>query len=190
MVTHCPRCGQQLALGALACPACQTLIYSADLEALSREANALEAKGQLPQAREVWNRSLAMLPPDSNQAQWVREKMRALEAAPGTNPATPPAENAKKNGWAKKFGPLAPVLLFLAKAKGLLLALFKLKFLFSFFAFIALYVALWGWKFGVGFAPGTRIAPAQSWMMAPGKSIVGLGAAGTILTLEFLSSET
>lgn len=150
--TNCPRCGQQLALGALACPACQSLIYSADLEALSREARELEAKGQLSQAREAWNRSLAMLPSDSNQAQWVRDKMRALEAASGANPAAAPPEAAQKSGWAKKFGPLAPVLLFLAKAKGLLLALFKLKFLFSFFAFIALYVAIWGWKFGVGFA--------------------------------------
>jgi Zn-dependent protease len=148
VVTNCPRCGQSLALGTLACQACQNLIYSSDLELLSREARDLEAKGQLPQAREVWNRSLAMLPADSSQAQWVREKMSALEAAHGAVPA--PA--AQKSGWARKFGPLAPVLLFLAKSKGILLALFKLKFLFSFFAFIALYVALWGWRFGVGFA--------------------------------------
>lgn len=148
VLTHCPRCGQQLALGALACPACQSLIYSADLEALSREARDLEAKGQLPQAREAWNRSLAMLPPDSNQAQWVREKMRALDAAHGAAPA--PA--AQKSGWARKFGPLAPLLLFLAKAKGIFLVLFKLKFLFSFFLFIAVYVGLWGWRFGLGFA--------------------------------------
>jgi Zn-dependent protease len=40
----------------------------------------------------------------------------------------------------------------LAKSKGLLLALFKLKFLFSFFAFLAIYWTLYGFKFGVGFA--------------------------------------
>ncbi len=147
VATHCPRCGQQLALGALACPACQNLIYSEDLETLSREARELETNGQLSQAREVWNRTLAMLPADSNQAQWVRDKMRALEAAPAPAAAAP-----QKSGWARKFGPFAPILLFLAKSKGIFLALFKLKFLFSFFAFVALYVALWGWRFGVGFA--------------------------------------
>jgi len=39
----------------------------------------------------------------------------------------------------------------LAKSKVLLLALFKLKFLFSFFAFLAIYWTLYGFKFGVGF---------------------------------------
>src|ERR1700722_14256379 len=68
---------------------------------------------------------------------------------PAEKPA--PAETTK-SAWVKRLGPLAPIAIVLAKSKGLLLALFKLKFLFSFFAFLAIYWALYGFKFGVGFA--------------------------------------
>jgi Zn-dependent protease len=54
--------------------------------------------------------------------------------------------------WTKRLGPLAPLALLLAKGKTLLFALFKLKFLFSFAAFLGLYWALYGAWFGVGFA--------------------------------------
>jgi len=42
------------------------------------------------------------------------------------------------------------LVLLLFKLKGVLFALFKLKFLFSFVAFIALYVAMFGWRYGLG----------------------------------------
>jgi len=86
-----------------------------------------------------------MLPADSKQAAWVRGKVAGLGAAEQT-PAPP------KNEWAKKLGPLGPVAILLAKFKGLLAAIFKLKFLLSLFSFVALYWALFGWKFGIGFA--------------------------------------
>ncbi len=54
--------------------------------------------------------------------------------------------------WAKRLGPLAPLAVLLAKAKTLLFALFKLKFLFSFAAFLGIYWALYGAWFGIGFA--------------------------------------
>ncbi len=54
--------------------------------------------------------------------------------------------------WAKWLGPLAPIAIFLAKFKAFFLAIFKVKFLFSFAAFIGLYWAMWGPKFGIGFA--------------------------------------
>jgi len=60
-----------------------------------------------------------------------------------------PAAGAR---WSKRLGPLAPVAVALAKGKGLLLALFKLKFLFSFVAFLGMYWALFGAWFGLGFA--------------------------------------
>ena len=144
---ECPNCGHELALGALACPVCHVLIHGAQLNALAREAKELEAQSRLAEAREVWQRSLAMLPHDSKQAEWVQEHLRSLadqttEAAPA-RPA--PA-------WVRRLGPLAPIALVLAKGKGLLLAVFKLKFLFSFFSFIALYGAMFGWRYGAGFA--------------------------------------
>ena len=131
----------------LACPACHALIHAADLNALSREAKALETKGDFAQAREVWQRSLAMLPHDSKQADWVHAHLRSIEAH-----ASAPEPVKPTHPWARRLGPLAPVALLLAKSKGLLLAVFKLKFLFSFLSFLAIYVAMFGWRFGVGFA--------------------------------------
>ena len=137
-------------LGALVCPECHALVYGDELNVLAAKANALEGKGDFAQAREVWNSALAMLPGDSSQAAWVKAKLAGVGAGSGQGAGTGPAKATP--GWAKKLGPLAPLGLLLLKAKGLLLLLFKLKFLLSFFAFIGLYVALWGWRFGVGFA--------------------------------------
>ena len=136
-------------MGSLACPQCHTLVYAAELEAISREARALEAKGDLAQARETWNRALALLPPDSKQAEWVKEKLQALTAAlaASPDPATKP-----DHAWARRLGPLAPIAIVLVKAKGLLLAIFKLKFLFSFLAFFGMYAAMFGWRYGLGIA--------------------------------------
>jgi Zn-dependent protease len=89
------------------------------------------------------------LPNDSKQAEWVRNHVQALAQS---QPSGPNSRAASTPAWAKRLGPLAPIAVLLVKAKGLLLAIFKLKFLFSFFAFIGVYVALFGWRFGVGFA--------------------------------------
>ena len=69
----------------------------------------------------------------------------------------PPATSSARDRWARKLGPLGPIAVLLAKGKGLLLAIFKLKFLLSLFAFVAVYWALFGWKFGVGFAVAVLI---------------------------------
>ena len=148
-VSHCPDCGHQLPLGALVCLECHVLVHGVDLTRMSTEAKQLEAQGRFSEAREVWSRSLALLPPDVKQAEWVREKMASLERAHTEAVGTPPQP---KHVWAKRLGPLAPLAIVLAKSKGLLLAVFKFKFLFSFLSFIAVYVALWGWMFGAGFA--------------------------------------
>jgi Zn-dependent protease len=63
----------------------------------------------------------------------------------------PPA-NKPPHPWAKRLGPLAPLALLLAKGKALLVALLKLKFLFSFVAFLGIYWAIYGAWFGIGFA--------------------------------------
>jgi len=149
IIRTCPNCGHELALGALACPECFTLLHGVELNAQAREAKALEAKKDFAQAREVWNRSLALLPHDSKQAEWVRDHLRVLEIAQASMPET---QGQTTHPWARRLGPLAPIALVLTKSKGLLLAIFKLKFLFSFFSFIALYVAMFGWRYGVGFA--------------------------------------
>lgn len=149
VIRNCPGCGEDLPLGALACPQCHRLIYSAELDALAKEAQAHEARSEFGPAREAWNRGLALLPPDAKQAEWIRGRMRALEQSQASSESM---QAAHSNAWARRFGPLAPIAILLAKSKGLLLALFKLKFLLSFFSFIAVYVALFGWWFGAGFA--------------------------------------
>lgn len=73
------------------------------------------------------------------------------QPVPISGSAAPPPEEPQ-HPWRKRLGPLAPLAVFLAKAKTVLLAVFKLKFLFSFAAFIGLYWAMFGAWFGIGFA--------------------------------------
>lgn len=149
METECPACGQELAAGELACPLCHALLHGAELQALAGEAQSLEAKGDFARAHELWSRSLAMLPPESKQAEWVRGKIHQLELAKAT--ASEP-QAAPDHAWARRLGPLAPVAVLLVKSKGLLVAAFKLKFLFSFLSFFAIYAGLFGWRYGLGIA--------------------------------------
>jgi len=132
----------------MACSECHTLIHKAELAALTRDAKTLEADGEIAKARELWNRALELLPYESTQAQWVRGHLQSLHDQPMLSTVAAKPQHA----WVKRLGPLAPIALVLVKAKGLLLALFKLKFLFSFFAFMALYATMFGWRYGVGIA--------------------------------------
>jgi Zn-dependent protease len=157
LLRDCPNCGSELPLGALACPQCHALVYSIRLDQLAKDARALEAKRSFAQARELWEYSLTLLPHDSNQAAWVKDHIRALEAAqagPQTSPESVPG-SAKKPAqptpnWVKKLGPFGPLALLLLKLKSVLFAVFKLKFLFSFLLFIWLYIGLFGWRYGLG----------------------------------------
>jgi Zn-dependent protease len=133
-------------LGALDCPQCHTLVHSEELLRISTKAKTLEEQNQFRLAREEWKHALALLPSSTNQAEWIRGKIYKLESTEKHTPAEP------QQTWVKKLGPLAPVAVLLAKSKTLVFALFKLKFIFSFLPFLALYWAMWGWKFGLGFA--------------------------------------
>jgi Zn-dependent protease len=143
---RCHSCGSDLPLGSLACEKCHALVHSEDLARISHRANSLEEQGNLQQARVEWSSTLPLLPPNATQAEWVRSHIAKLDVL-NTSAAQPAKEH-----WAKKFGPLGPVLVLLAKSKVLLTALFKLKFLLSLFAFVGLYWSLYGARFGVGFA--------------------------------------
>jgi Zn-dependent protease len=149
IVRQCPNCGQELPLGAMACQQCHTLIHARELDELSRRAKDLEGKSQFLQARDAWNRCLTLLPHDSKQAEWIKDHLKELESAQS---ATPDPAAKPDHAWARKLGPLGPIAILLVKSKGLLLAIFKLKFLFSFLSFFALYAALFGWQYGAGIA--------------------------------------
>lgn len=147
LIRNCRRCSRELAPGVLECQNCHALVYADEIDRMASEAKRLESKGDLLQARYLWLNTLPLMPPHSSQAAWVQSHARELEQ----RAAAPPSPSATSK-WARRLAPLGPLALLLAKAKGLLLILFKLKFLFSFAAFIALYWSIWGPKFGVGFA--------------------------------------
>jgi Zn-dependent protease len=146
-IRNCHNCGASLPLGALVCDQCHSLVHSEDLVRISTAAKALEEQNNLAGAREEWLKALPLLPPNCTQAEWIRAQVQKLELAARTVPPAP-----DKNAWARKLGPLAPIAILLAKSKTLLLAIFKLKFLFSLFAFMGVYWALFGAAFGIGFA--------------------------------------
>jgi Zn-dependent protease len=142
---RCHNCGADLPLGALACEKCHALIYSEELARLTHRANSLEEAENLQEAREEWKKALPLLPTNATQAEWVRSHIDKLDLLLKA-PQAPP-----KNNWIRKLGPLAPIVILLSKGKFLLLALFKLKFLLTLFAFMGLYWSLYGAWFGIGF---------------------------------------
>lgn len=110
------------------------------MEQLAAHARSLEAHGDLQEAREKWLACLPLLPAQSVQADWIRNHVRELDG--GASPQTGHYASGSTPNWAKKLGPLGPILL----------ALLKFKSLFSFVAFFGFYWTLWGAKFGIGFA--------------------------------------
>jgi Zn-dependent protease len=143
---ECLACNAALEPSALVCSKCRALVHAGRLEQLAAQARSHEERGEFLQARDSWLTALQLLPEDSTQAEWVRANTRRLDglAASGVKTRAGPA-------WIGKLGPLAPVAILLLNGK-FLLALFKLKFLLSLGAFVAFYWALYGAKFGIGFA--------------------------------------
>jgi Zn-dependent protease len=138
----CPRCAREIPYGALECPQCRTLVHGDQMEQLAAHARSLEAHGDIQEARERWLACLPLLPPQSVQADWIRNHVRELDAGGSAQLASAnPSANATPQ-WAKRLGPLGPIAL----------ALLKFKSILSFVAFFGVYWSLWGPKFGIGFA--------------------------------------
>ena len=148
LIRNCRRCAHELAPGALVCEQCHALVHSEELDRLAAEAKSLEAQGNLLQARDRWLAGLPLLPRASKQYEWIVQHAQSLSAAANKAQHAEPSDNK----WAKRLGPVGPIAILLAKAKTVLFALFKLKFLLSFAAYIRIYWAAWGMKFGIGFA--------------------------------------
>jgi Zn-dependent protease len=147
LIRNCKRCSRELAAGALVCDHCHALVHSEELERLSAEAKALEAKGELRQARERWLAALPLLPPTSTQAGWIKQHATALD---GASDATP-AAGSRDNKWAPRQRPsdiAGPA----EKNRAPVTGQFKLTSILSFLAFVGIYSAASGMKFGIGFA--------------------------------------
>lgn len=143
-VYSCPNCRHWISEGVLACPDCQTLVYSQHLNRIGAAAAAAENEGKLIEARELWQSALDWMPGDARQAGQIRQHMAAL-----TDRLQ--AQDNRTAQWKKRLGPLAPIALGIAKFKSALFLLFKMKFLLGFLGYFGLYWALFGWKFALGF---------------------------------------
>ena len=150
VITNCPECTLWLAPGTLVCPDCHAIVYGRYLRRLAETATLQEQSSEWAAARDTWARALAWVPEGTTQAQAVRVHIDQIDARFRT-------ADAQKARWTKRLGPLAPIAFFLLKAKTVLLALFKFKFLLSFLAFFGLYWALFGWRFGLGFTLGILV---------------------------------
>jgi len=176
-IYNCPSCSHYLPPGTLACPECDAIIYSEHLRALAVEANTEEQAGHVAESRALWVRALEWLPAGTEQYIAVEQKIAAMDAKMRG------ADDLRAR-WTKRLGPLAPVIFFLAKAKSLLFFIFKAKFLLSFLGFFAIYWAIFGWRFGLGFTLGILIHEMGHYVAARSKGlkvdlpvfIPGLGA--------------
>jgi Zn-dependent protease len=137
---QCPRCAREIPPGALECPQCRTLVHGDQMEQLAAHARSLEAHGDLQEAREKWLACLPLLPVQSVQADWIRNHVRELERGASSQTSHPASSTTPQ--WARRLGPLGPILL----------ALWKLKFLWSFLTFLGVYWRFWGAAFGIGCA--------------------------------------
>jgi hypothetical protein len=135
MIT-CKSCSRELQPEALACEACHALVHSDELNQLAAQAKAYEAQDVPRLARDEWLKGLPLLPAESKQAEWIRTHASYLERMAKLSEN---AGEAPKSGWAKKFAPLAPIAVLLAKSKTLIAIIFKANFLFSLVAFLGVY---------------------------------------------------
>ncbi len=149
LAEKCKRCASGLAPGELVCEKCHALVHAEYLDRLAAQARVLESQGDLREARERWLAGLPLVPPGSKQYEWISQHLHDLDAA---SAGSSPHPQSSENKWTRRLGPVGSIALLLAKGKTILLALLKLKFLLSFFAFIAIYWAAFGMKFGIGFA--------------------------------------
>jgi Zn-dependent protease len=141
----CVDCGTELDPSALSCPACHSLTRAEELESLAAQAQQAMLRKDLAAARNLWERSAALLPPDTVQYRSIRARLAELDAPLTTHPAN------GKSGWGKRAAGIGPLLLIaLSKGKLLLLGLTKLSTLLSMVAFAGVYWALYGWAFALG----------------------------------------
>jgi Zn-dependent protease len=148
-VTQCHHCGASLPANALVCLACAYPVHADLLDQIAVEARRLESTDPA-QARQLWIKALALLPPDSKQAEAIRSRIERLTPKP-------PQADTKPTGWQRFLGPLGVMAAFFAKFKTLLFGLGNLKTLVSMFAFFGLYWATYGWKFALGFVLGIYV---------------------------------
>jgi hypothetical protein len=151
----CTSCGVFTGTVPLTCSACGSFVHAAELEQLAAKAQAAAAVGELANARELWAKSLTMLPEGTMQHRSVTARIAELDAQIAAQAHK--KQNAFGRG-AAKLGPLGVLLwkfktiglILLTKGKLLLFGLTKIGTLLSMFASLGVYWALYGWQFALG----------------------------------------
>jgi Zn-dependent protease len=114
------------------------------LQELVNRARQATAAGQFETALQSWQTILNLLPSDAPERPSVQREIDRLSERLKPKPAGA--------NWRKRLGPLGVVIAFLAKFKtAAFLLLTKGKYLFSMLAFLAVYWAMFGPLFAVGF---------------------------------------
>ncbi len=143
-IFNCPNCSVWLQPGTLVCAECETIVYSQHLREIALAATAEENAGNWLPARAIWQQALAWLPPATKQYVAVEQRIALIDTKLK-------GAQDRKAKWTRRLGPLAPVVFFLSKLKTLFFILLKFKFILSFVGFFAIYWAIFGWEFGLGF---------------------------------------
>ena len=112
-IFNCPQCSRWLPEGTLACPDCETIVYSAHLREIALAATTQEKESQWVQAQATWREALGWLPEETKQREGVEQRIALIDTR-----LRSAEENKAK--WTRRLGPFAPVLFFLAKLKSLL----------------------------------------------------------------------
>jgi Zn-dependent protease len=76
----CERCGMVLFHGNLVCPGCGALVYARMLNDVAARAHQEEQAGNVLRAAMTWREALPLLPPTSQQYQFVTQRIGALTA--------------------------------------------------------------------------------------------------------------
>jgi Zn-dependent protease len=148
----CGGCNIELPEAALSCPECRNLVHAAKLEDLARRAKEAWRLGRFHEERTLWAESLALLPEETVQHHAIGSRVAELDAQLAG------AAQHQHEGWKKASMGAGPVLvLLLTKGKFLLLGLTKIGTLFTMFAALGVYWAMYGWALAAGIVVATYI---------------------------------
>ncbi len=144
-IYNCPQCSHYIQPGVLVCPECHAMVYGQYLQGIGNAAQAFEQEQRWPEARAAWIAMIAYLPEGTQQRAAIEQRVAAIDGKFT-------AKAQRKAAWMKRLGPFAaPLLVAVSKFKLIFFFLLKFKFFLSFVGFFAVYWALFGWKFGLGF---------------------------------------
>jgi Zn-dependent protease len=144
-MTACPQCSAEVTDLALSCPGCLRLTRGAELADLARQAAAAWRVGKFAEERELWEKSLGLLPPETVQYATIRARVTELQQQAAIS------GGESGGGWRKATAGIGPALLvLLTKGKALLLGLTKLGTLLTMAASLGVYWALYGWGLALG----------------------------------------